>query len=209
MATTSPTSPPAEAKFEAWRDALLASHIPLPAGHPDIGALLGWLKSAYAWAEGLTGRTLLTASMVAALDQDDFELNANGNLDLTRVFLPRGPVRTISTVKTFDADDASTTVPAANYRLEGKPTSADYAEWPYLVAVGAGWTLSRQRHAMEVAYDAGYGAAHADLPENLRLAVERKTFDIFRNRSDAITGTVKLKSPVTAGELISDFIVKH
>lgn len=193
-------------KFEAWRDDL-QQDIGLPAGHRAIEPLERWLKAAYQWAERLTQRSLLNKTVVAVFDKRD--LTDEQGKALTRVFLPGGPARTINTVKTFDEDDDSTTVSSANYRLEGKPSAASYAEWPYLAAVGTGWSVERERHAMEVNMDVGYGASHTDLPLDLRLAVERRTYDLFRTRSDVIVGTITSPSPMTAQDLIQGFIIRH
>lgn len=109
-------------------------------------------KSAYAYAEARTGRALLTQTMKVLFDSDEAR---------SPIELPRWPAQTITSVKEYDADDVATTVASANYRLEGETPATVWVDDPRLIAVSAGWAISREIATLEVVFVAGYGAITA------------------------------------------------
>jgi uncharacterized phiE125 gp8 family phage protein len=78
------------------------------------------------------------------------------------IYLPRGPVTTVTHVKYYDASNTLTTLAAASYRLN------IYQDVPVIeAAYGYTWPDARENitGAVEIEYAAGYGAAAANLPE--------------------------------------------
>lgn len=97
-------------------------------------------------------RTLTTRTVTLTLDPGEHR---------SPVWLPYGPVASITSLTVYDDDDASTVVSSSNYRL-----TAD----GYLEEVGSGWTqdAGRTKADFVLVYSAGYGNAPDDVPEDLR-----------------------------------------
>lgn len=153
-------------------------------------------RAAMREAERLTGRTLLTTTYTALFDAVE---------GAAPIYLPRGPARSVTSLKTFDDDDTATTVSSSNYRLEGIGNPAtDFVEYPMLVSVGSGWSVERTRAAAEVVYVCGYGAI-ADVPGEIFEAVLRRTVDLWRFRS-SIGSEEAQEAAATWEELLSRYI---
>ena len=97
------------------------------------------------------------------------------------VVLPRWPLQSISSVKTYDGDSNETTVTVADVfdvdtqRLPGRIALQEGQTWP---------TALRPTNAIQIAYVAGYGDAATDVPAPLKRAVRQLAASLYSNRGD-------------------------
>jgi len=101
------------------------------------------------------------------------------------IYLPRGPVATVTTLKYYDASNTLTTLDAASYRLN------IYQDVPVIEpAYGYVWPDARDdmTGAVEIEYAAGYGAAAANLPEMPVHAIKFLVGHLFTNRASVEAG---------------------
>lgn len=79
--------------------------------------------------------------------------------------LPKGPVQSITSVKTYDLDNTESTYSSSNYTVD---TDGDRLVLNY----GAIWPTNLRRTAAAlITYVAGYGDASTDVPQAIRTAI--------------------------------------
>lgn len=126
----------------------------------DLDAVLLPLRIAAArrWCEHYTGRALLDQTWAYAVDW-----LADGHIPL---LLPKTPLLSVTSIKTYDPDDTETTVPSSDYRV-------DTAAGRVLLDPAVGYWVSNPRYygRLLVTYRAGYGTAAESVPEDIRHAV--------------------------------------
>lgn len=92
--------------------------------------------------------------------------------------LPTGPLRSVTSIKTFHLDNTEEVFASSNYFLDlnsnpGRVVLNPGAVWP---------TATRSLNSIEVVYVAGYGEAATDVPAPLRLAVKMLAAHWYENR---------------------------
>ncbi|WP_020467878.1 head-tail connector protein [Zavarzinella formosa] len=155
----------------------------------DEDALLAQLISAATdTAEQHTRRSLITRTLRLTLDQtcnDLYRDLGEGVYDLPSTFLygglprvielPKGPVQSITSVTTFDPDNASAVYSPSNYTLNTDGTRLSLnqdAVWPGpLRPVGA----------CEIVYTAGYGDSSA-IPPSIKTAILMLVAHLYESR---------------------------
>lgn len=118
--------------------------------------LASFLRAAMAAIEARTGKALITRGFVLTL---------SCWRDATAQVLPLAPVTAITQLALVDAYGAATVVEATRYRLE-----RDAAE-PKLMPMGSFLPNVPSGGAVELRFQAGFGATFADLPADLAQAV--------------------------------------
>jgi Phage gp6-like head-tail connector protein len=89
--------------------------------------------------------------------------------------LPKGPVRSITSVTTYDLNNASAVYDAANYRVDA---SGDRL----ILNSGAFWPSSiRPQAGCEILYIAGYGAG-ADVPKPIKTGMLTHIASLYEQR---------------------------
>ncbi|SMX42064.1 head-tail connector protein [Actibacterium lipolyticum] len=162
---------------EALPVSLFKDHLRLGSGFADDSAqdalLEALLRAAMAAVEGRTGKVLLgrtfTWTLTAWRDGD-------------RQALPVAPVQALNEVRVVDNTGGATIVDAAVYRLE-KDTHR-----PRVATNGAALPVIPLGGSVEVVFDAGFGAAWADVPEDLAQAVFLLAGHYYEHRSEAAFG---------------------
>jgi len=149
-------------------------HLRLGTGFADgsvqDGVLIGFLRAALAAIEGRTGKILLARSFVWTLSRWR---------ELSRQALPVAPVAQVTELRLIDRHGTPSVVDPARYRLERD------MQRPRLVATGLNLPLVPIRGAVEIAFDAGYGPAWADLPPDLAQAVFLLAAHYYEHRTAA------------------------
>lgn len=147
----------------------------------DDTLITAQIKAATGWVEEHTGRQLITATWKLTLDDWPWE---------PWIVLARPPVISITSLK-FNRDDGTVgTVDPADYFLDN---SDDYRRHRLVIATqGATWPsdLLRPAAAVEVLYQAGYGAAGSDVPATIVTAVKMVIGTLYEHREETITGTI-------------------
>jgi len=143
-------------------------------GSDDDEYVKALIKAATNRTEIETGRALVTRTLRLTLDQ----------FPCGRVIeLPRPPLIGNVTVKYLDTSGAQVTLSSTNYTVDARSKpgriilNSSYS-WP---------SVQRNGNAVEIQYDAGYGAAAA-VPEDLKHAIKFLVGLWYRNRepSDSI-----------------------
>ena len=150
-----------------------------------LSSLIGTARRA---AETYTRRAFITQTWM--LTQDGFS-DLFGDCALSGVMiapnpalvdgssaidLPREPIQSIASVKTFDTANVETTVDSAVYRL-------DAASSRLLLNAGQTWPSSlRPEGAVQIRFVAGYGDAATDVPAEIRQAIMMHVTAMYENR---------------------------
>lgn len=165
------------------------SRIDIDADDSYIGGLI---IAARRYAETVTGRQFITATWTLYLD-------AFPDLSPYDVRIPLPPLQKINTIKYLDLAGAQKTLDAGDY-LE------DIYRQPGLVtpAYGCYWPTTRdQRNAIEIEFEAGYGDAASDVPEDLRHAIKFMVAHWYEQREPVMQTTMMSKVPLTVDSLLS------
>lgn len=164
--------------------------------HNEDADLLRRAKVARARAELYLGRSLITQTITLYLDAFPA-----GEL----IYLPRGPVQSVTSVKYIDAAGAQQTVPADQYQLDNVPELARLVP-----RLGSSWPpVYDQLAAVEVAYVAGYGDTPDDIPEDIAQALLLLVADAYENRESTVLGlnVTEIKNG-TALDLLSPYRIE-
>ena len=130
-----------------------------------------------------------------AFDRDGtFERRlADTRTDPEFLFLPLGPVQSVTSLTTFDDDDTGTVFASGNYFVDdsdghGRLVLRNGSTWPT--------TVLRPANGIEIEFTAGYGLA-ADVPNALVQAIKIITAHLYERRGDTEDNS-KQKMPATA-----------
>jgi hypothetical protein len=138
-------------------------------------------------AEQYLRRSLITQTWKLTLDLDCSGLDlGEGVYDLPvtalhsglpRVIeLPKGPVQSITSVKTYDLDNTESTFSSANY-------SADTAGDRLVLAYGATWPSNlRPQAAAAITYVTGYGATSTNVPSPIKTGLLIHMASLYEQR---------------------------
>ncbi len=162
----------------------------------DDELLRRYLKRAYGWAERYLHRSLITQTLAVQFNAGEAR---------SPITLPRPPVQSITSVKTYDDDGTETTTTSTEYRLEGTTGASVYVDDALLVAEGGGWLIDRTYHAVKVTYVAGYGAADADpmpVPEDIQMGILRQAATYWHFRLDVVEAATGAGLPPVSAEAL-------
>ncbi len=126
--------------------------------------------------ENALNRTLINTTYSLELNSDEM---------IGMVELQRGPVSSITSLKTYNdssGSEVSTTVNATNYQLIGSHL---------LVERNDGWDIDRTYRAGTVVYVAGYGASSTDVPYDIRIALLEMLALRYERRGDEERDEIK------------------
>ncbi len=179
--TTAPANEPLDA-------AETISYLRLDSG-VDTTLVDNLIKAARFWCEDYINRTLLTTTFTLSLDaigQIDVPLKEGlhtGYSETPRVNyieLPRSPVQSVTSIKSFADDNTATTLAASNYfvdtvREPARVVLRDGGTWP---------TDLRNANGIEVLYIAGYGDSRSTIPEPIRVAMLEYVSFLYEHRGD-------------------------
>lgn len=145
--------------------------------HSDDDALLqGLIAQARQWVEDCTGRALLPQTWRLWLDAWP---------DSAALELPKPPLRSVTTVTIYAADDSSAVWNAANYQV-------DSAALPGRLVLrgGQSWPVQgRTAQGIRIDFVAGYADA-ASVPEPIKLALRQLALHWYEQRGDVAAQAV-------------------
>ncbi|MEM6618562.1 MAG: hypothetical protein AAF761_06660 [Pseudomonadota bacterium] len=151
---------------------LLKEHLRLGTGFSgaaDQDALLeAYLRAAIAAVEGRTGAVLLTKG---------FRWRLNGWRQYDRQVLPVRPVAAVTGIRLIDRHNTATDIDPAAWRLEPD------AQSPAIYPVGIALPVVPTNGAVEVSFEAGFGADWSDVPADLARAVLILAAEFYENRT--------------------------
>ena len=157
-------------------------------GDDEDDLITGLITSARQAAEEYLRRSLISQTWKLTLDlacsglshlpEGVYDLPVSalyGDLPST-IPLPKGPVSAITSVVTYDLDNASSTFDSSNYRVDA---SGDRLILNY----GAIWPSNiRPQSGCEITYVAGYGANASDVPRPIRTGILIHAASLYEQR---------------------------
>lgn len=165
----------------------LKDHLRLGTGFTDGGMQDGlietYLRSAMAAVEGRIGKVLMTRQ---------FKMTLEDWRDGSEQALPVAPVSALVSVTLFDVTGAATVIAADRYRL------IQDNHRPKLAAAGYLLPAVPIDGRIEVVFDAGFGAAWANVPPDLQQAVYLMAGHYYEHRNEFAEATPGLPYPVQA-----------
>ena len=167
---------------------VLADRIGLNLGNLTPESLDSLIRSATAWVEHYTGRTVVTSTLELALD-----------CFAQSIMLPGAPVQSIVSVKYTDPDGAEQTVAPAEYLLY------DYGIDPcVMLAHGASWPAVRTGPAsVRVRYIAGHDPD--GIPPDMLNAITLIVSQAWRAQPGLESGLYPSGIPNAAKELLAPY----
>ena len=136
-------------------------------------------------------RTLVNRVCTYVLDADDIRGSKY-------IWMPFGPVVSITSATVYDTDGNTTLVTASDYFLDGDRL-VNYTGWEY----GRLWK------SLSIVYVAGYGASHTSIPQGLRQVVRVCLADLYMSRQSEVAGTTVVRSAQTWQSLAAPYRQGH
>lgn len=136
----------------------------------DDALITSLVTAARIRAEWFTRRAFVTQSWVQWRDawpRDGFEI-------------PLPPLQSLTSITTYDLNDAATVLDSALYRVDAAAVPARVA-WAETTVPQ---TNLRNLAALAIAFTAGYGDAGTDVPEPIRRAIAMIVADLYTHRGD-------------------------
>lgn len=159
----------------------------------DINYIAILIPASRQWIEQYLGRQLITATWTMTLD----EFPADGVIEL-----PRPPLLAVSSVKYYDTARVLQTFAAAGYNAHtfagpeapmGRVELASGSVWP---------TAYSGEGAVQIAFTAGYGAAGAAVPMQIKQAILLHAAELYERREQVIVGTSVSPVAITVERLL-------
>lgn len=161
-------------------------------GTTDNAYLTAIIRAARQYFEGVTGLALINQTWRAAWDH----LPQGRELELTR-----GPLASVASVKVLDDASAESTVPAGQYALGGVGYPRAFGR--VRLRSGYDWpTAGDVPDAVRVEFVAGFGAAAANVPADIRLALLHLVAHWYENRLPLNIGNIVNELPHSLQALI-------
>lgn len=166
------------------------------------------IKTARMFCEEYTNRALISQTLVLTVDAynemadplwEGVKTGPYLNYYKNYIDLPRPPVTSVTSVKTYDDDDTATTMSSTKYYVDTARESAR-------VVLRTGETFPtalRVANAIEVTYVAGYASANA-VPEPLKLGMYQIIAHLYEHRGDMYDSN--MMTPMTK-RLFAPYIV--
>lgn len=142
------------------------------------------LKASRIELEAYINQSLITQTVIAYW-----------NTYAQEVPLPRGPVKSITTVERI-YNGVSTTLTPTEYETRGLDFKRIVPDVIY--ASGGRW-----KYALKVTYQAGYGDTGESVPEDIKEAILKTALSLYDNRENFVVGTIVAKLPNDAKKLVS------
>jgi uncharacterized phiE125 gp8 family phage protein len=145
---------------------IVKAHLRVPTEEED-DLILFFSEAARDAVEKFLRRSLITQTWELAIDE-----GPPGDV----VNLPRPPLVSVASVKTFDLTDTESTYSAVNYEVDAAASRIflkDNQIWP---------TPLRDERSFVVTYTSGYGNLPSAVPPQIRLGVLKLTGHYFENR---------------------------
>lgn len=145
------------------------AHIRLDADGYDDDISTFYIPAARQQVEAFTDRQLITATYTMTLRR----------FCGRRIYLPKGQLQSVTSLKYYDDDDAQQTYSSSNYYVNAR-NEPGFIElkndnnWP---------SIENRADAIEIIYVCGYGAA-TDVPEILRTATLMQLGYMYEHRGD-------------------------
>lgn len=154
--------------------------------------------------EQATNRSLITQTRVMKMDYFPRNFGRGFKDDWASIFLPYGPVQSVTSVVYYDKDDVEQTLNSSLYWVD---KDSDIAR----IIAKDSWPGTYERpNAVTITYEAGYGDSGASVPKPLRAAMLLVIGHLYENRQQVIMSgspTAALELPFGFETLVSQYKV--
>lgn len=134
------------------------------------------IAAAREWCESFANRTFITQT---------WDLYIDYGFPCTEIFLPKGPLQSITEIKYIDTDGVVQTLDPSKYSYSAKGIVGRL-----LPAYGETWPVCRPvLDAVQITAVCGFATEPADVPENIRQAVKLLAAHFYQNREGIIVGS--------------------
>ena len=160
----------------------------------DDALITEQIKSAATMLENRTQRCFVTQTRV--LKMDDF--CDKRYVHNRRIYPPRSPLKSVSSVVYLDSNGVSTTMPSSDYVVSTGDQPGFIAE-----AYNATWpSVYPQANSVTITYVAGHSTVSSGVPSNCKQAVRMLTGHWYRNREAVITGVMSKEIELSVDALL-------
>lgn len=187
------------------------NHLKIDADMTEDDTLIVMLiGAARCYAEGFTGRALITQTWQGTLDNFPGYVIPGAALSVSSalrnvgsdIYLRKSPVKSITSVSYMDTDGNWQTMPAPDYVFD--PSGIVQRLSP---AYGKSWPATRQQIAnVRITFTAGYGAAASDVPENFRHWMLLRIGTLYANREEVAIMTRGKVDPLPFVDSLLDYL---
>ena len=130
------------------------------------------VKGARQYAERITSSSFITQTWQLVLD----------SWPGREIFLPKGPLQSVTSIKYYDADDTEYTVTSTDYIVDtyskpGRIFIKSTASWPT--------TTLRDINGVIITFVAGYGDTASTVPSDIKAAIRLMFGDLYENRENS------------------------
>lgn len=139
-----------------------------PSDDAENALITSYIKAARQKIEEHLGRALISQTWTRVSDRSP-----------SRLSLEYPPLISITSIKSYDEDNDSTTNSSDNYFIV---TSTEPGQ--LLLKGGASWVTHRGQASFEIIYVAGYGAAASDVPEGIIQGLRLMVTKMYESRGD-------------------------
>jgi len=154
----------------------------------DDGYIALLIQAATNYAENYTGRAFFTQTLTHYVDA----------FPITTFKLQRRPILSVASVTYVDANGATQTLAASQYKLSIPQGIVERAN-------GVSWPATRlEADAVLLAYVAGYGDQNA-IPQALRQAIAMIVAHWYEARVPIVTGTIVAKVPLHVESILDQY----
>lgn len=108
------------------------------------------------------------------------------------IFLPRGEIQSVTSVKVYDDSDTSATISSSNYFV----SSYNEGSQGYL-SFRKNFTLpviNRVKDGLEIEYVAGFGSSASDVPQGIKQGLLEQVAFMYENRGDCDCSSMSKES---------------
>lgn len=117
------------------------------------------------------------------------------------IYLPLGPVQSVSSITYIDSAGATQTVPSGDYKVALKRDPAVITP-----VYGKAWPTTRlEVDAVTITHIVGYGNAATDIPADLRQAAFLHLGHLYANRESVIVGVMTVEMPLGYQSLVERY----
>lgn len=137
------------------------------------------IRAATRAAEHYTNRKFITQTVTLITDSHE---------SFSPLALPYPPLITLTSFEQYDSEGNLSTVDSSLYYVLGTNPAR-------IIAKDQGWSLQRRYGALKIVYTAGYGAAAASVPQDIRQAVKMIVGDMWAHSGHA-SSDILVEAPV-------------
>lgn len=154
----------------------------LPNGHEDTHLVETLMRAVHEQAKTALKRQLVSTTYDLSFRYLEGDRGAHGDLWRDRrIYLPRPPLSSVTSVKYIDSSDVEQTVATSVYRVETPSSGQGFIALEH----GESWPADQRGWPDDVTirFVAGYGTRD-DVPESIKVSMLRQLAALYENRED-------------------------